>query len=90
MKYLSSWMLFESRNPNDIRKFNKKEKLTVYHRTEDEIVSKVGRDGFRSGGGNAWGDGIYACYDLISTTKKKSLQRRPRQSKYIWSSNHRK
>lgn len=70
MKYLSSWMLFESRNPNDIRKFNKKEKLTVYHRTEDEIVSKVGRDGFRSGGGNAWGDGIYACYDLISTTKK--------------------
>lgn len=70
MKYLSSWMLFESRDPNDIRKFNKKEKLTVYHRTEDEIVSKVGRDGFRSGGGNAWGDGIYACYDLISTTKK--------------------
>ena len=70
MKYLSSWMLFESRDPNDIRKFNKKEKLTVYHRTKDEIVSKVGRDGFRSGGGNAWGDGIYACYDLISTTKE--------------------
>lgn len=70
MKYLSSWMLFESRDPNDIRKFNKREKLTVYHRTEDEVVSKVGRDGFRSGGGNAWGDGIYACYDLISTTKK--------------------
>ncbi len=72
MKYINSWILFESKNPNDIRKFNKKEKLTVYHRTKDEIVSKVGRDGFRSGVGNAWGDGVYACYDLISTTKKNT------------------
>ena len=70
MRYLNSWMLFETRNQNDIKKFNRKDRLTVVHRTEDENLSLIGRDGFRSGGGNAWGDGIYTCYDLISTTKK--------------------
>jgi len=70
MKYLNSWMLFETRNQNDIKKFNRKDRLTVVHRTEDANLSLIGRDGFRSGGGNAWGDGIYTCYDLISTTKK--------------------
>ena len=63
-------MLFETRDPNDVKKFNRKEKLKVYHRTKDENLSLIGRDGFRSGKGNAWGDGIYACYDLISTTKE--------------------
>jgi hypothetical protein len=70
MKYLNSWMLFETRNQNDIKKFNRKDRLTVVHRTEDANLSLIGRDGFRSGRGNAWGDGIYTCYDLISTTKK--------------------
>lgn len=42
--------------------------LRVYHRTKDANVKLIGRDGFRSGAGNAWGDGIYTCYDLISTT----------------------
>lgn len=70
MKYLNSWMLFETRNQNDIKKFNRKDRLTVFHRTEDANLSLIGRDGFRSGSGNAWGDGIYTCYDLISTTKK--------------------
>jgi hypothetical protein len=55
-------------DPNDIDKF-KRPKPRVYHRTKDDKVELIGRDGYRAGGGAAWGPGIYTVYDLTSTTK---------------------
>jgi len=71
MKYINSWMLFEGFDRNNIDKFSKRYRsnLTVFHRTKDTSIDLIGRDGYRAGGGDAWGAGIYTCYDLISTTK---------------------
>jgi len=60
--------IMESMDPNDIDKF-KNPRPKVYHRTKDASVDLIGRDGYRAGGGAAWGAGIYTVYDLISTTK---------------------
>jgi len=62
-------LILESQDPNDIDKF-KSPKPKVYHRTKDSKVELIGRDGYRAGGGDVWGPGIYTVYDLISTTKK--------------------
>lgn len=64
-------LLLESLDPNNIDKF-KRPKPKVYHRTNDEKVDVIGRDGYRAGTGAAWGPGIYCVYDLTSTTKKNT------------------
>lgn len=61
-------LILESMDPNDIDKF-KRPKPRVYHRTKDDNVELIGRDGYRAGGGAVWGPGIYTVYDLTSTTK---------------------
>lgn len=75
--YLDSWKLFEGFDRNSIDKFSKRNRgnLTVFHRTKDTHIESIGRDGYRSGGGDAWGPGIYTCYDLISTTKANVYNR---------------
>jgi hypothetical protein len=71
LTYLDSWKLFEGFDRNNIDKFSKRNRgsLTVFHRTKDTSIDLIGRDGYRAGGGDVWGPGVYACYDLISTTK---------------------
>lgn len=67
-------LLLESLDPNNIDKF-KRPKPKVYHRTKDEKVDVIGRDGYRAGQGAAWGPGIYCVYDLTSTTKENTYNR---------------
>ena len=67
-------LLLESLDPNNIDKF-KRPKPRVYHRTKDEKVDVIGRDGYRAGSGDAWGPGIYTVYDLTSTTKENTYNR---------------
>ena len=67
-------LLLESLDPNNIDKF-KRPKPKVYHRTKDEKVDVIGRDGYRAGPGAAWGPGIYTVYDLTSTTKENTYNR---------------
>ena len=47
---------------------NEQPNLRIFHRTKDANINLIGRDGFRTGPRNAWGEGIYCVYDMTSTT----------------------